>query len=221
MGLMYRTLLSYVVPQLVVREFSDLNGAIEVWLFGGRYTLQVGGLSQSGGPVAHLWRRAMSLVANTYFSCWKPERILLFGLAGGTIIHTIHARWPNALVQAVEYDPVIVKMGRQYFTYDMHAVTVDIADARSWLSEEHHERYDLIIFDVFDGSDVPSWIRDSSYLSAAGELLDDQGVMLINRGIFERADLKVFTKVLQEHFAHVRTFRLGFNRVFAAMTVCP
>ena len=52
-------LLSYLFPQTVYKTESPFNGEIKVNKYWGKYSMLVGGISQSGGLVKNIWQKGI------------------------------------------------------------------------------------------------------------------------------------------------------------------
>ena len=100
----------------------------------------------------------------------RLERVAILGNAGGTTARALGVYYPAAVVDGVELDPAVSRVGRRYFGMDENPrLTVHDAEARPFLRSTD-ERYDLIVVDAYRQPTCPSISRrgSSSASSASG-----------------------------------------------------
>lgn len=84
-----------------------------------------------------------------------PKRILVLGVAGGTVIHQIQRLCDAPHITGIELDKVHIKLARSHFELNYPSLKLVQADARDWL-EKSAESFDCIIDDIFlHGEDDP------------------------------------------------------------------
>jgi spermidine synthase len=77
-----------------------------------------------------------------------PRSLLMLGVAGGTSLRVLRHLLPDLQITAVDIDPGIIELGRQYMGLDELGAEIHIADAYEWLW--HNERqFDVVIDDVY------------------------------------------------------------------------
>jgi SAM-dependent methyltransferase len=118
-----------------------------------------------------------------------PSRVLVVGAGTGNDVAAA-LRHGAAWVDAVEIDPVIVRLGRQYHPeqpYDSAKVTVFIDDARAFFRKAKH-KYDLIVFGYLDSHTLltsMSSVRLDNYVYTlesfreARQLLTEHGTLVL------------------------------------------
>jgi spermidine synthase len=87
----------------------------------------------------------------------RPRRVLILGAGAGNDVASA-LRHGVEHVDAVEIDPMILKLGQQYHPehpYDSPRVTAHADDARAFLGKSK-QKYDLIVFGVLDSSTLLS-----------------------------------------------------------------
>jgi spermidine synthase len=77
--------------------------------------------------------------------------VLLLGLGGGSAARVVRAVAPGARIVAVEIDPRVVRLAREWFDLDALGVEVVVADAREYLTRAR-ARFDAVLEDVFVGA---------------------------------------------------------------------
>lgn len=169
-------------PDCVAQEY--LKTLISV--FGAVVGLQ--GLFQSSGK-----RNNNSDGATT--SRRRPFKVLCIGLGGGTLPHFIAHHFPEAHVDAVEIDPVVVEAAIQVMGLPVAALTnlnVYSQDGYEYLKSRSGGKntpnvnntvfYDVVCIDAFDGDDnIPAQLCTSEFADMLGTVLDrSHGTVLIN-----------------------------------------
>jgi spermidine synthase len=79
------------------------------------------------------------------------RRVLLLGLGGGSAARAIRALDPAVEIVGVERDVDVIHLAKLHFGLDQLGVEVVVDDAFRYLEEERR-RFDLVIDDVFVGS---------------------------------------------------------------------
>jgi spermidine synthase len=81
----------------------------------------------------------------------RRRSVLLLGLGGGSAARVVRAVAPGARIVAVEIEPRVVRLAREWFDLDALGVEVVIADAREYVARAR-ARFDAVLEDVFIGS---------------------------------------------------------------------
>jgi spermidine synthase len=96
----------------------------------------------------------------------RPRRVLLLGLAAGSVGRAVRALDPDAEIVGVELDREVVRLARQHFDLDRLRVELVIGDALEYLRHEQR-RFDLIVEDLFVGPSrsvhKPEWLLGEGY----------------------------------------------------------
>jgi predicted membrane-bound spermidine synthase len=116
----------------------------------------------------------------------EPLKVLVLGLAGGTVSRQIHHFLGDRYdleIDGVEIDPGIVELGRRHFglggpehpSLDIYAV-----DGRRFLRSTPRN-YDLIVIDVFShGNQIPWHMASRQFFDLVRDRLTPGGVMTMN-----------------------------------------
>jgi SAM-dependent methyltransferase len=96
----------------------------------------------------------------------RPRRVLLLGLAAGSVARALRALDPEAEVVGVELEPEVLRVARRHFDLDGLDVELVVGDALAHLRRERR-RFDLIVEDLFVGTSrsvrKPDWVQDEGY----------------------------------------------------------
>ncbi|HYL34714.1 MAG TPA: fused MFS/spermidine synthase [Bryobacteraceae bacterium] len=110
-----------------------------------------------------------------------PRRILLLGKGGGTVVRQCRYLYPDAHIDAVEIDPLVIRAARAHFHLPRSAVRVFQADAASFLRRSF-STYDMVLDDVW--MDNPGFVKflfaDDSYPDVVHHRVSDRGLYAVN-----------------------------------------
>jgi spermidine synthase len=113
----------------------------------------------------------------------QPRSILIIGLGGGTLPHTLEKLLPQADIDVVEIDPAVVRVAQQYFGFRADArVHVFIEDGRAYVRRmlRGPRRYQLIMLDAYDSQYIPEHMLTREFLMEVRALLTPDGVVAAN-----------------------------------------
>ena len=181
---------------------SRFNKNITVLKYLNSSTLLVDGLVESGDVMTQVWRKGITSLLPQSF---KPEKVLLLGLAGGCNAHLINKYFPKAKITAVEIDPVMVDIGKKYFRLGkVKNINIVIADAQTFVNSlKNTDQFDLIMVDCFVGKKIPKKFETVEFFQ---KLKNHSRFVLINR-IWWYKDKAITTKVfknLSPHFFFIK-----------------
>jgi spermidine synthase len=157
----------------------------------------------------------------SYFFLPKQERVLMIGLGGGAMVHFCQHYDPEVQMEAVEIDPVVVKIAEKYFRIKPTTnVRIETADGLRYL-EQTKTRYDVVYMDAFlkpavdtDTTGVPRRMKTVQFYQAAQEKLQPEGLMVFNLNVHVALDEDLRT--IRSAFAQVYVFRVpGGDNVVA------
>ena len=140
----------------------------------------------------------------------EPKRGLILGHGGGSLAKWLAVHWPELELDIVEFDPVVVRMAEEYFSYTTpprHHVYV--RDARAFLNSTP-ETYDLIWVDAFARHMIPFHLTTTEFFSELRSHLTPTGVLAVNLassgegGDLLRANAVVQT--MRQSFPAIETF---------------
>ena len=117
----------------------------------------------------------------------QPRRVLIVGLGGGAMVRFLAHHDPQVHIDAVEIDPVVVRLADQYFGVRTGGnVHVHTADAVTFV-ESITNSYDLILMDALlrpssdtDATGVPTRLKTIAFLQRLKMALAPGGVVAFN-----------------------------------------
>ncbi|MCG8590632.1 MAG: fused MFS/spermidine synthase [Proteobacteria bacterium] len=142
----------------------DTSAGRELWVDGTFASLYRPGRATTGT----VWDAIAAPIA------WLPprrrRRVLLLGLAGGSVARVVRALAPRAEIVGVEFDAAVLAAARDHFGLDALGIEVVAGDARDVLARERR-RFDVVYEDVFVGAGdavhKPAWLPDPGTTLAA------------------------------------------------------
>lgn len=111
----------------------------------------------------------------------KPERILLLGVAGGSLIHFFKHYLPNSHITAVDIDADFIQQMQLQFHLPQADDNLNyvFSDAQSWI-QQNQQTYDLIVVDVFNSHQMPEWVMQSQFIQSLKSSLSQSACLALN-----------------------------------------
>jgi spermidine synthase len=110
----------------------------------------------------------------------RPERIVLIGLGGGSLLKFCHRHLPSAEFVAVEIDPEVIALG-EAFLLPPPGPTLQIlqADGAEYVAQVEGG-IDALLIDAFDEHGFAPALNNRAFLQSAWDKLSTKGVLVIN-----------------------------------------
>lgn len=111
-----------------------------------------------------------------------PRRMLLLGLGGGALVHSLlHLVPADCTLHVIELREQVVAVARDYFQVP-HAANLEITveDARLALRNQPAASAELIFSDLYFASDMNHFQRQKKFLQQCHRTLTDDGWLVIN-----------------------------------------
>lgn len=112
------------------------------------------------------------------------RRVLMLGLGGGSTARAYQHYYTNVTVDAVEIDPVVVRVAKDFFQVrETPRLKIHTQDGRVFLNRTS-ERYDAILMDAYTwtryGSSIPPHLTTKEFFELANGRLSTNGVLAYN-----------------------------------------
>lgn len=173
----------------------DFNGLRHLVIDGGVHTIIEPSTWTSHFPYTHVVD-----IARDFYN--ESGDLLLIGLGGGTVAKKFSKEgWE---VTAVEIDPKVVAIAREYFGLKSTEADIHAMDGRKFLIT-HPDPFDLIVMDAFGSSSIPFHLVTKESFGLIATRLRDDGVLAVNlesRG-WHHILIRSLAATLQTHFKHV------------------
>jgi spermidine synthase len=113
---------------------------------------------------------------------FKMERALFLGAGAFGMPEAVSRQWPQAEVDVVEIDPVVIEAGRRFFKLAEHPrVHAHAGDARRFLNQQASVRYDMIFGDAYNGvAAIPVHLASQEFFQLVEDKLTPHGVFVMN-----------------------------------------
>lgn len=209
----------FFYPKTIETRKSKINGEIKVVKLLGTYRLVVGKYTQSGGLVYSIWKKALKKIKKQIKSS-KPK-ILILGLGAGNAAEIANQYWPKAKIIGIDLDKIIIELGKKYFLLDkISNLTIIQTDAIKWVtnkSKEKKEAFDIIIIDLYIGTNPPKEVSSDYFLKQIHRLLSLNGLAVFNRLTIkgQRQKTKKFKSKLETIFKTVQKVPTPANLVLS------
>ncbi|HJZ13685.1 MAG TPA: hypothetical protein VJ521_16135 [Acidobacteriota bacterium] len=210
----------FFFPKTVETRISKINGTISVIKLFGKWSINAGGYTQSGGLVESIWKSVLVGIKKTE-RLVKP-RILILGLGAGSSAGISAALWKDAKLTGIEIDPLMIKLGKTYLHLDQIAnLRIIQSDAIAWIKKRAIDKrqplFDLILVDLYLGGTAAPQVREPDFLKAINRLLKTNGLALFNYLIRSGDPLGPagMKRALEETFAQVERLPSPANAIFS------
>ena len=155
----------------------------------------------------------------------EPEKALIVGLGGGSMVHFLKAHDPDLKVDVLEIDPMIASIADRYFGVRTGGnVDVKVTDGLAYLRDSD-AKYDVIYMDAFlrpsagtDTTGVPLHLKTLAFYDQVKKRLNPDGVVVFN--INPHLSVRQDIQTIREAFPHTYVFSLsaGSGYVVVAST---
>lgn len=131
-------------------------------------------------PEQHIWPYTDLMTAAADF--YKPEarKELLIGLGGGTIPKYTYANRPQVDMDAVEIDPEVVKVAKEYFYLKDNDRIHNIVDDGRMFLQDKQNIYDAILIDAYNRNSIPYHLTTKEFFLELAHALKPDGVVVFN-----------------------------------------
>jgi spermidine synthase len=110
----------------------------------------------------------------------EPKRILVLGLGGGSFPKRLHRDFPGLTVDAVDIDPEVIRIAKEYFkTPEDARLRLVAKDGRRFI-QEGKEKYDLIFLDAYNSDTIPFHLTTREFYREVAARLAPGGVVVSN-----------------------------------------
>lgn len=200
---MIQKLFSYIIPVKIFKKKSQRSKMIEVTWNNGELVLDSENTNYSYGSLQRILRYGLRNIS--YDAIQKMEHILLLGVAGGSVIKTlVNEVEYNGKITGVEIDPEMIKIANEYFKLNqIQQLDIIIDDAFEFVLKTK-DKYDLIIIDIFEDTNMPNFLFEKFFSERVCFLLKNRGFILFNTMILDEAhnvrNKKYISEINQELF---------------------
>ncbi len=219
---------------------SEINGELTLRRYwNGSWTLSVPeGEWYSSNYLEKMWR--VVLKNKTDISCRRILRhemsvknVLVLGAGAGCAIEAVRHFWPHSQVDAVDYDPMMIEIGKKIYKNfgnphitssiprqvgeqgEIEGVRFFISDAALFV-KNCQKKYDLIIVDLFCGNKPSLLLKDKDFISDIHKILKKPGIVLINFATYLSGEDGDIPKIWNGAFSELKQIKFKSNTLLVA-----
>jgi len=173
----------------VVHQSQSDDGVIEVVDIGDTRSLHFGTFPRQSSmslrtphtlELSYTEAMMACLLLNT-----NPERILVVGLGGGSLVKFLLHHFPECHIDVIEYRQDVVDVAHAYFNVPINdpRLTIHVGDGYLFVQERYYQAdaiYDLLLVDAYDHVGMAASVGVQAFFDACAGLLSSVGVMSIN-----------------------------------------
>ena len=196
--------------KILYKGQSKFNGEVRVTENAGSRRLVADGYTQSQNLSKN------PLISHVYWESMIPEnlslksdsRVLILGLAAGTTAKIIRNRFGMVPIDGVEIDPLIIELGKKFFSLEQPKLNIIVGDAKKFVKNARH-KYDLICIDAFIGKEFPRDMETTEFFGKIKKLLKKKGKVTINKIFSGEEELEELTRITQSVFPSIDVKIIG------------
>ncbi|WP_062054763.1 hypothetical protein [Aquimarina longa] len=173
-----KKIVSYLWP-FTKEVSSKINGTLEVTWMNGKKVLDSQNANYSYGSLQKLLTYGL-----TKIEIPTTSEILLLGLGGGSIIHSLRNKFNHqGKITAIEIDEVVIKIAKDEFNITHnHNLEINCEDAFSYIGQ-CKKQFEIIIIDIFIDNQVPKQFYQNTFWKNLIPLVKVDGYVVFNAGI--------------------------------------
>lgn len=186
---MLKKLLSYIFPIRLYQATSETSKTIEVTMYNGELVLDSENTNYSYGSLQRVLRFGLKQIG--FDTIRKMQNILVLGVAGGSVIKTlVDEIGCQGKITGVEIDENIIKIANTYFNLDKISNLEIVIDNAQQFVKSETQKYDLIIVDIFQDKEMPSFLFQKEFSDDLVTLLNDEGMILFNTMTTDKKEIE-------------------------------
>ncbi|MGL2994509.1 spermidine synthase [Flavobacterium sp. TSSA_36] len=184
---MLKKLFSYLLPITIYKSKSTISKSIEITWTNGELVMDSKNTNYSYGSLQRILR--IGLLKIGFSTIQAMDKALVLGVAGGSVIKTlINEIEFKGKIKGIDIDSRIIDVANTYFQLNsLPNVDIQIQDAFEYVLR-CTEKYDLIIIDVFEDTEMPNFLFESFFIHPLAALLNPKGFILFNTMLLKKSD---------------------------------
>lgn len=178
---------SYLLPINIYNRKSSVSKSLEVTWNNGELVLDSTNTNYSYGSLQRVLRKGLKYIG--YSKIQSMDHVLVLGVAAGSVIKTLveEIEYKNRIT-GVEIDPEVIEIANKYFKLnEIQNLNIVIDDAFEFVLKTK-DRYDLIIIDVFQDTNMPNFLFEDFFCKRIAYLLNKKGYIIFNTMCLTKQD---------------------------------
>lgn len=186
---MFKRLFSFFIPVTLYRTTSSVSKQLEVNWNNGQLVLDSSHTNYSYGSLQRILRYGLKKIG--FDKIAKMQHILVLGVGGGSVLKTlVNELQYRGKITGVELDPAVIKLAHDYFQLkEIPKLNLIQGDAFDYVLKTAF-KFDLIIVDVFQDTNMPNFLFEKFFADKLGSLLQTPGYILFNTMTLKAEDLE-------------------------------
>ncbi|PCJ31016.1 MAG: spermidine synthase [Gammaproteobacteria bacterium] len=174
---------------VVVHQAQSDDGVIEVVDLGDTRSLHFGTFPRQSSmllsrPYTLELGYTQCMMASLLFNP-KPQKVLVVGLGGGSLVKFILHHFPDCHIDVIEYRQDVVDVAYRFFDVpkDDPRLNVHVGDGYLFVQNQYYQgetEYDMLLVDAYDHIGMAASVGVQAFFDACAGLLLPEGVMSIN-----------------------------------------
>lgn len=174
---------------LVVHQSQSDDGVIEVVDLGDTRSMHFGTFPRQSSMSLRTPHTLELTYTEAMMACLllnpNPQKVLVIGLGGGSIVKFLLHHFPDCQIDVVEYRQDVIDVAQGYFNVPKNDPRLNIhrADGYLFVQERYYQadgHYDLLLVDAYDHVGMVASVGIQAFFDACAGVLSQQGVMSIN-----------------------------------------
>lgn len=207
--------LSYLKDISLEKSSSEFNPHLEVLLVNGRHQLVTKDAIYSFDDKYINFYESFLKINWDKFKC---KKVLVLGLGLGSVIYMLEKNLKKSFeYTAVEIDHEIVRLAEKYTLSKLNSYVETIVTDASHYIQLAQNKYDLILMDVFQSSEIPKEFQSDTFLDSLKQTLSQDGLLIYNRMNISDTDKSLntaFSTKFEQHFSQYRQYQIINNMIY-------
>lgn len=176
---MFAKLFSYFIPINVSTQKSSISESLEITWNNGQLVLDSKNTNYSYGSLQRILRKGLKYIGFERIKHFNS--ILVLGVAGGSVIKTLVNEIKfKGKITGVEIDKQIIEIANKHFKLnEINNLEIVVDDAFEFVLKTK-EKYNLIIIDIFQDTNMPNFLFEDYFINRINFLLKVNGFILFN-----------------------------------------
>lgn len=134
----------------------------------------------------------------------NPKSVLLFGLGGGSIVHFLYHWFPRLKITAVDINDKVINIAKAFFDVsETPQVSVQVADASTYINQTKQHNIDVILVDIHNGECLPAFLYNPDFIAQCFRALSAKGILVINVLVNTNEELLNLMRALRQSFSGI------------------
>jgi spermidine synthase len=133
----------------------------------------------------------------------KPREILMMGLGGGALIHSLKYHYPEVHTTAVEISKDVIELAKEFFylSASSNYYSLICGDIQDYLIRPR-KKIDIIFVDMYIDGEMPDFYYEPVFHRKVHKNLKMNGVAAYNLLCDKAHEFEVIVKLIREAFEH-------------------